>query len=233
MTDSYLAPAPAPKQLDIIADTILRQNPKMAAICQPGGARENGSHLSTGTKNENGSHLSTSLKAIDARRRKAGIPRQKLCEMAGIHINTYRFALEGHANSRRRTLARLNEAMNQLAAGRAAQKSETLCMIALRLVTEKMAIGSGWDPQLMLSQNFEAENSNDPVWLQASRLRRCAIYLLVEEMRAVGKAEIAHAIGITRQAVHKGVAAIEAERERDPAFHTLMQGVVATLKRNP
>jgi hypothetical protein len=82
----------------------------------------------------------------------------------------------------------------------------------------------------MLGQDFSEESPNDPVWRQAARLRRCAIYLLVEGMFGGKRAPIAHAIGITRQAVHKGVAAIEAERMRDGAFDAMMQAAIVDLK---
>ncbi len=120
--------------------------------------------------------------------------------------------------------------MSRIVAGQQADVRRTICQSYLRSLTWEMATRSGWDPEMMVNQDFSGEECpNDPVWRQAARLRRCAFYLLVEILH-VGKADMAHAIGISRQAVHKGVAAVEAERDRDPQFDALMQGMVDRMK---
>jgi hypothetical protein len=225
MSDSYLAHARAPIQLDIIADTALA----MAAIRQPKRPMRDGSHSSTGTNEDDGSHSSTRLKRVDKRRRDLKISRQMLCSTAGIHLNTYRFGLEGHNNCQPRTLDKLEAALDRFEAGGQPPEQLTLCLYCLRNLIVDLAKRVGWDPELMLEQNFDAENSNDPVWLQASRLRRCAIYLLVEGLQ-LGKAKIGRAVGVSRQAIHKTVAAIEAERQNDERFNELMSSMMLLVK---
>lgn len=229
MTDSYLAPAPAPKQLDIIADTILRGPRQTPGDLSTSPENKTPGDLSTGGKSKTPGDLSTTMKQIDARRKKLGVTIGKLCAAAKIHPDTYDDARAGRSRPRPVTIRKLARALAMLAAGQEGEDPRTLCQSYLQFITVDLARRSGWDPQLMLAQNFEAENTNDPVWLQASRLRRCAIYLLVEGLY-LGKAKIAAAIGVTRQAVHKTVAAIESERDRDSALDTLMETMMLQLK---
>ncbi len=123
----------------------------------------------------------------------------------------------------------MKDALDRLSAGTEAQEPRTLCLALLRLITADFSKRAGWDPQLMLSQSFAEERPQDPVWLQASRMRRCAIYVLVEGL-FISKAAIGKAIGHSRQAVHKTVAAIEMERDRDNAFDKAMQAMMDTVK---
>jgi len=239
MTSAYLAPAP--RQLDIVTDTVLARDPKLAPSCQPNGAAENGGYLSTARETktrghlsivpqkETGPYLSTAdMKKLDARRRRFGIAIPALCAAAGLHPNTYNDAKSGRSRTRRSTCEKLNAALNRLAAGAAADDRRTLCQMMLRLVTAQFSRAAGWDPAQVLAQDFSKEAAT-PVWRQAARMRRCAIYLLVEG-GGIGKATIGHAIGITRQAVQKAVAEIEAARDGDHAFDALMQTMMVQLK---
>ena len=214
MSSSYLAPAP--RQLDIVADTIL--------------AEKNQGELSTAGKPKNQGELSTyNIKTLETRRIKHRIPIAKLCANAGIHTDTYDDARKGSSATRQATYEKINRALNQLVAGADVDVRRTLCQATLRLVTAQLARNTGWDPQLMLAQDFSAECPQNPVWKQAARLRRCAIYLLVEGL-GLGKAEIGHAIGMTRAGAQKAVKEIEAERDRSVEFDALMQNMMVQLK---
>lgn len=220
MASIYLASAP--RQLDIVSDTVLAM-----AAQTPG-------DLSTGRppapRPKTPGDLSTAdIKTLDRRRRQLGITVLRLCSEAGVHVDTYDDARAGRSRPRARTLDRIATALNRLAAGAEADPRRTICQALLRLVTAEFARRAGWDAALMLSQSFEAERPQDPVWLQAARLRRCAIYVLVEGLM-IRKAQIGHAVGCSRQAVQKAVAAIEQERERDPQFDALMQTMMDTVK---
>lgn len=215
MSDSYLAPAPAPRQLDIIADTRLSETPGV---------------LSTARKTKTPGVLSTDIKEIEKRRLKAGISIPRLCSDAGIHPRSYEVARGGKGGVRNSTLAKLSGALDRHGQRIEPEERRTLCQSYLRKITRELARQSGWDPDLMLNQDFSSENTNDPVWLQASRLRRCAIYLVVEGLFEGKRAPVARAVGISRQAVHKGVAAIEAERMRDDAFDKKMQSAIDEMK---
>lgn len=165
------------------------------------------------------------MKRVDRRRKDLHVTIARLCAAAGIHGDTYEDARAGRSKVRASTVARLERALEALSAGEAPAAKLSLCQAYLRSITVQLAVKTGWDPELMLTQDFSSENTEDPVWLQASRLRRCAVYLVVEGLR-LGKADIGRAVGVSRQAIHKSVAAIEAERERDAAFDALMSGMM-------
>lgn len=219
---SYLAAAPAPQQLDIIADTILSAGRENRTDLSTRGKSENRTDLSTSPKIENRTDLSTDrAKRIAARRKQLGVSTSALASLAELHLQTYFAAMRSPASTRPSTFDALEAALDRFAGGITLPKRLTIYESRLFDLISQIAVRRGWDPELMLSQNFAAENSNDPVWLQASRLRRCAVYLMVEGMKC-SKADIARLIGVSRQAIHKSVAAIEAERERDEAFHAFM-----------
>lgn len=213
MTSLYLASSP--RQLDIVADTMLANPPP---------------DLSTASLPKSPPDLSTrDVRAIDRRRRRMGITVAELLAASRVNRDTYFDARAGRLHPRAATLQRLSAALDRLTAGAAPDVQRTLCVALLRVVTAEFARRAGWDAALMLSQSFAEERPQDAVWLQAARLRRCAIYVLVEGLM-IRKAHIGHAIGCSRQAVHKAVAVIEQERERDPAFDTLMQTMMDTVK---
>jgi hypothetical protein len=238
---TYLAPPPAPRQLDIVADTILSAAGKTPGDLSTGRRIETPGELSTKRKTETPGDLSTKgktktpgdlstsdLKKLDARRRRLGVSIGKLCAAAGIHVDTYDDARAGRSRTRPATFDKLSAALARLAAGEETDDRRTLCQVTLRVVTAYMSIATGWDPELMLSQDFSVERPT-PIWLAASRMRRCAIYILVEG-GGIGKATIGHAIGVTRAGVHKTVADIEAARMKDGEFDALMQRMMAQLK---
>jgi hypothetical protein len=231
MSDSYLAPAPAPRQLDIISDTALAAQfacPAKDSALSTSCRSPKDSALSTASKKTKDSALST-IAGIDRRRKDAGISHERLCRAANIQLRNWFRLIRGEHAAKSITLKKLNEAMDALAAGETTSQRLSLCQAYLRTITVQLAEKRGWDPELMLLQDFSSENTNDPVWLQASRLRRCAVYLLVEGLD-FGKANIARAIGVSRQAVHKTVAAIEAERDRDREFDGLMASMMLQVK---
>jgi hypothetical protein len=230
------------RQLDIIDDTPLAmaKNSGHSSTVAPlkNGSylstvvvAESGGHSSTVAMAENGGHSSTDgLKRLDARRRKAKISVQDLCADAGIHANTYRFGLEGHAATSPRVMTKLKRSLDRLAAGAEPDMQRTLCMALVRFLTWHVSRLVGVDPTQVLACDFSHERPTDRVWLQAARIRRCAVYLLVEgPSLRVGAATVAAAIGQKRQAVHKAVAAIETERERDPEFDALMRSLMLQL----
>ncbi|UPJ43916.1 hypothetical protein IVB40_07555 [Bradyrhizobium sp. 40] len=229
---SYLAPAPAPRQLDIIADTALnltfapRSTNRSGSSTKALNSNRSGSSTVSSKPNHSGS---STIAAIDRRRKAAGVSHEKLCRAADVHLGNWFCLLRGQHAPKQATIDKLNDALDALASGEAPAQKLSLCQAYLRSVTVQLAIQRGWDPELMLSQDFTSENTNDPVWLQASRLRRCAVYLLVEGLQ-FGKANIGRAIGVSRQAVHKSVAAIEAERDKDAGFDVLMSSMMLQVK---
>lgn len=227
---AYLAPAPAPRQLDIIADTILNAARENRTDLSTGVPIQNRTDLSTKARSENRTDLSTDrAKRIGARRKQLGVSTSALAAAAELHLQTYFAAMRNPASTRVSTFDALEEALDRFAGGITPTKRLTIYESRLFGLITVLALRVGWDPEQMLSQNFDAESPNDPVWLQASRLRRCAIYLMVEGMGCT-KADIGRLIGVSRQAIHKSVAAIEAERDRSETFHELMASMMLQVK---
>lgn len=251
MTAGYLGRR-KPRQLDIINDTALSARPENGARLSTARVAGNGPYLSTGPDSENGGYLSirtplenggdlstkpapenggdlsTGFRRFDAKRRELGISIAKLCAAAGIHPNTYDTMRKGEAATRPTTMLKLRRAFNRLATGEKADAPRSLFEIGIRMFTADLARQVGADPVKVLAANFETENTNDPEWLQASRLRRAAIYLMVEGV-GIAKADAGHALGITRQAVHKAVAVIELERDRDNNFDRIMREMMVMV----
>ncbi|KPG01805.1 hypothetical protein IP86_03075 [Rhodopseudomonas sp. AAP120] len=229
----------APRQLDIEADTALggvgihsSTTPKIAiGIHSSTGPKDAvGIHSSTAPKKSVGIHSSTaSFKRIDTRRASLGIAVARLCSAAQIHPNTYREIRIGNCVAKSATIERLMGALDRLAAGAVVDEQRTLCLALLRMIQGQLADRTGWDRQVILSQDLKNQRPNDPLYVQAARLRRCAVYLLAEGLM-IGKAALGHALGISRQAVHKTVSEIEAERDTSPEFDALMQSMMDLVK---
>lgn len=227
---AYLAQATAPRQLDIIADTVLCAAGENRTDLSTKAKSKNRTDLSTGPKNENRTDLSTErARRIASRREQLGVSTSALARAADIHLQTYFAAMKCPASTRPSTFDALEQALDRFAAGETTARRRTFSESYLRNLATQLAVKTGWDPELMLTQNFASENTNDPVWLQASRLRRCAVYLMVES-KLCSKADIGRVISVSRQAIHKSVASIEAERERDSAFDELMANMMLQVK---
>lgn len=251
MTTEYLGRR-KPRQLDIIDDPELRKKSENRPYLSTGPQAQNGADLSTGqglenrgdlsttrplenrpdlstvTAPENGPDLSTGFRRFDARRKSLGVSIARLCATAGVHPNTYETAQKGSTITRPTTMSKLRRALDRLSSGEKADAPRSLCESYIRYLTARVAEKVGADPQAVLATKFDAENTNDPVWLQASRLRRAAIYLVVEGV-GISKASVGHAIGVSRQAVFKSVAMIEMERDRSVEFDHMMRAMMINV----
>ncbi|MBR0700159.1 hypothetical protein JQ599_09630 [Bradyrhizobium diazoefficiens] len=222
------APALAPRQLDIIVDTALAVDFKNVTDLSTAHARKNVVDLSTARSAGNVTDLSTAMKAIERARKERKISVQRLCAIAGIHPNTYWNARKGVAPMRHRTMERLQAAMS--GKSRPAAHSRTVVQSYLRRLIRDFARQQGLDPEAVVNQDFSSECTNDPTWLLGSQLRRYAMYVLVEGLLDGQRAPIAGAAGISRQGVHKAVAAIEQKRMSDDAFDQWMQREIDNVR---
>lgn len=221
-----------PRQLHIIDDTELKGDGIHSSTAK---AKGDGTHSSTATPASDGIHSSTAkrqalLKRIETIRKQEEISIARLCAEARIHPNTYRELRLGNCVPLDITLVKLTKAIERIRAGQEAEVERKIIQSFVRLLTSDFARRGGLDPAVVLAQTFESEKTNDPVWLGSSRCRRQGIYILVEVL-GVGKAKLASAIGLTRQAVHKTVAAVECERMRDSSFDSFMQSAVDEAMR--
>ena len=145
--------------------------------------------------------------------------------MAGVYPGTYRSVRLGLAETRPATMAKLTGALNRLATGEKADAPRSIIEIMVRMLIGHMAREESLDPAAVLSTDFETQRPSDAAWLKAVTMRRAAVYLMVEGL-GVGKADMGHVLGISRQAVHQSVAAIEAERDRDDDFDRHMRSMM-------
>lgn len=224
---NYLA-RKKPRQLHIVDDTELARDFENLVDLSTKRQEKNLVDLSTSPKLENLVDLSTAMKRIERRRKELGLSVQRLARLAGIHPYTYWSGRKGSAPVRATTINKLQAALARHSGGEKPEAARALCAVTIRLMTAHLAREIGADPSKVLAANFDAENTNDPDWLQASRLRRAAIYIVVEGVR-ISKADVANAIGVSRQAVHKSVAKVELARDENQDFDRLMAETMARI----
>jgi hypothetical protein len=133
------------------------------------------------------------------------------------------------ANTRPSTFDSLEAALDRHRRRRHGAEALTLCQAyCVRsdgAACEPRRLGSGADAVAGFHQR-EHQRSGLAAGLAAAPLRD------LSDGRGpdLGKANIGRAIGVSRQAVHKSVAAIEAERDRDADFDELMGGMMLQVK---
>ena len=180
---------------------------------------ENSSGLSIVGASQNSSGLS--IEDIDRRRRRLGISVERLIGEARVTYFTWRHAMKGDMVTRSSTLARLDRALARLNAGER-QQTEGALTRSYRHMVGLIAEWSGVDVAgaQAIAFDFSKEKPSSPDWIAAARVRRLAMYVLA----AAGerKADVARAIGCTRQNVMQAVSAIEALRASDAFVDTLL-----------
>lgn len=171
-----------------------------------------------------------SIEAIDRRRRKLGISLQYLLAEARVDRGTWYAAKLGRTQVRKSTLDRLDRALSRLAVGDKASVPATM-MVLYRYLVGGIARESGVDvpAALAIASDFSSEKGRSVEWSALVRPRRLAIYLLASEF-ALGNANVAKAIGCTRQGVGKAIAEIEALRELDKVVDQLLARCVRLVR---
>lgn len=248
------ARARKPRQLHIIDDTSLaRDEKKRAPYLMPGPLLKNRGDLSTATPPRNRGDLSTAtppqnrgdlstasrtavkaaiasgeIRRLDAKRKALGVSVAKLCAAAGIYPLTYTLAVRGKVATRVVTVRKIAEALRRFQKGETPSAPRSMLEQLLRLMIVQISEELQVDPQTVFDTDFSSENTNDPKWLQASRIRGAAIYVIVEGA-GISKAAAAHAAGVSRQAAFKAVAVAELQRDRDQNFDRIMRNLIVTV----
>jgi hypothetical protein len=132
-----------------------------------------------------------------------------LLRASGLDRGTWQDLRANRRSPKPRTLERLQAAL----AGAPRKASPAMILAFYRALMALLARETGADPDLMLAQDFSSEKPNNPVWMQAARLRRIAIYITAVELAIDSNAEIGRAIGCTRQNVSQARAQVEDLRE--------------------
>jgi transcriptional regulator with XRE-family HTH domain len=159
------------------------------------------------------------VRDVDARRRRLGLSNAGLCRRADVHPTTWLYLRRGEQRPSKETLTRLNAALDRHAHGGEGQ-ARSYGQNLYRLVVTYLARFSGFDVATAQAAafDFKTQKPQDPEWLALARLRQLAIYVVSVEMQ-VGNAELARAIGCTRQNVFKARNVVEDRRDLDPRLH--------------
>lgn len=229
MSDSYLAPTPAPRQLDIIADTVLRAEHKTPGELSTKMPDETPGELSTARKHKTPGELSTAVARIEKRRKALRVTIAALCAAAKIHNDTYEDARAGRSRVRNSTVEKLEEALDRFAVGYTPKERLTIGEKCMRDLIIDISLRLGLDPEAVLAQDFSSEKTNDEAYMRNCNVRRYAIYLMIEGMR-FPKAAVARLARFSRQAAHKTAMAIEDRRQLDPALDKMLGDMMLKVR---
>lgn len=148
---------------------------------------------------------------IDKRRARSGVAVERLVAEAGVHRDTWFLARRG-AQMREATLQRLADALDRLIVEAPAARPPFVVAALVRAVVEILRQAAAGDGALMAALDPHRRRASPPAALPATRLQSLAVYLIAVELE-VPNAELARALGVTRQNVKKLRTTIEDLRE--------------------
>lgn len=155
---------------------------------------------------------STQIDDIEKKRIDKKISRAKLCRIAGISDETYRNILDGFATPQRRTLIKLNRALD----GAGAPRSADADLALYRSAFVAFAQATGLDPAHV---DTPPTNCNYGIHASIGRARQTAFYLTVTSLDVPRSALRAV---YTKAAASKAIRDVELRREQDPDFEKLI-----------
>lgn len=170
---------------------------------------------------------SSTVTEIELRRQALSVSRLTLCLAANVGERTYRRLVTGAVVSQRGTLIRLRRALDQLA-GAPAPAAPAPSIVAAFWRSAVICLCHELKADVTLALDETRHSSpEDQDWVRAARARQCAFYLAHVEF-SVGFAELAAAIGSSKQRVHKAVRRIEDLRD-DPELDALLERTAAAI----
>ena len=168
---------------------------------------------------------SRAFSAIDAKRRKAGLSVDALCQAAGINSRNWYLWAAGRdprpssIRSLKRALAELQREQQLLT------RARPVFPALYRLFLTTLAQRDGLDPLAVAEADPQANAKGDPAWRAAAVVRHRAIYLTVTTLDVPGSVAGALA-GVSKQAVSKVLRSVEDSRD-DPAIDLLLSEAAA------
>lgn len=131
---------------------------------------------------------------IERQRVSFGLSHADLCSRAGVRKDTWQEIRAGRRSPLARTLDKLEAALADKPRRRPPHAVKALHQrTVLDLCKQLRAPLSS-----VLAQDMTAQRPSNKAWLQAARINRMAIYIVAVEL-VVGNAELARALGCTRQ----------------------------------
>ncbi|MFA6267651.1 MAG: hypothetical protein WC670_18285 [Pseudolabrys sp.] len=227
--------AAAPRQLDIIADTALAADPRLAdtrhsssvtAKSKIPGIRQ----ASTKARVEcdaagHSSSVDPRIAAVEQWRVRNKVRIVDLIHSAGISYFTWRALRRGQCKPRPATVIKLRAAME----GRPALKPPQIVVGFHRLVMQLLAIEMRFDRDTLLATDFSVQRPSNPQWLRAARIRQMAIYITAVELQ-VSNADLGRALGDTRANIKFARDAIEDRREDGNEIDLALAAVTLQVK---
>lgn len=212
------AVAIVPRQLDIIADTALAADPRLAITSRPMPLGSSTVAMPSGS-----STVDPRIAAIERKRIAAGIGNEPFARAAGISFWTWRRLRRGENVPTDATLTKLEAAFD----APKGKKPRNVIAGFHRLVTSLVADAVGEPRAAVFAADMTRQRPQDPAWLKAARIQMMATYITAVELE-VGNAELGRAIGQSRQAVQKARNKIEDLRD-DAAIDAALVAVTAMV----
>lgn len=208
-------------QLHIIDDTALRDDARLArtVLRQPCDAVSVDSASSTVPPK-----FETSVEKINQARKTAGLSHEEFCRRAKAGTRNWFRLVRGEQKPTPALLKRLNAALGDAQAAR----PRPVVKAFHRLVMIEIARAQDFDVAVLLATDFSVQRPHVPDWLAASRIQSMALYITAVELE-VGNAELARALGVSREAVRKARNKIEDLRD-DAAIDALLNRVAQQVR---
>lgn len=166
---------------------------------------------------------------IERERQKMKIPVAKLCGAAGLTVRTYERIKDGTRTPRPDTLARLASGLTVARRqGRpAAAWMERRSQVLFRIILLQLADESQADQALVLEFDPQAKATASKEWMEISRLRHLAMYIM-NVILGVPNADVAKAAGVSPAAVTVALQKMEIKRD-DPDLDRLFESYARTV----
>jgi hypothetical protein len=157
---------------------------------------------------------------INSKRAVMKVPIVSLCMQAGVGRQTYYDALNGHCDPSKATVSRLHAALARFKMAYGGEPGPLSLHAAYRLSLVLAAAQLKSDARAALTADPKRKATADPVWKEAARVRQLA-YWITSSIAGFKQAEVARAAGVTKQAVHEGIKAVE--DDTDPVMMAAMR----------
>jgi hypothetical protein len=225
--------ARAPRQLDIIADTVLAADPRMAVHTASSTVAKHTASSTVKrvrTRSDNDRLLARlarcihpDIAAANKARQRLGHSHSAFCRTAGIELNNWHKLRRGEQQPSQVTLAKIRAALSQ----QKVVKPPNIIAGFHLLVVGLCADAVGEPREAVFTADMTRQRPQDPAWLRAARIQMMATYITAVELE-VGNAELGRAIGQSRQAVQKSRNRIEDLRD-DAAIDAALAQVTALV----